>query len=248
MKSSIVHPRLGEITISQNHRARRISISVRPSGDVRLSLPYGISLKSAISFLESKAEWIEQARHKMADKAPPVQVIGMPFATRRHNLRLNPAATRKITSRLVPGTRNTPAATPVPGEIVVTYPAELHYSDPAVQEVIRRGIEKAWSAEAKELLPGRLERLSEASGLPFRSVGVRNSVSRWGSCSSRNDISLSLHLMRLPDYLIDYILLHELCHVKHKDHSKNFYQLLDTLTGGRNAELRRELKKYNTRW
>ena len=224
------------MTVSQSARSRRVTVSVRPTGEVRLSFPRGVSLKRAVAFLDSKVDWIESARAKMAARRPPKEVIAMPFATRSHLLALNPASTLKISSKIV-GDR-----------IVVNYPATTHFSDEQVQKEIRRGIEKAWGIEAKALLPGRLEALARHAGLAYRSVAVRNTVSRWGSCSSRNDISLSLHLMRLPDELIDYILLHELCHITHKNHSARFYRLLDSLVGGRHAALRRELKKYNPRW
>jgi len=79
-------------------------------------------------------------------------------------------------------------------------------------------------------------------------VRIRNTVSKWGSCSTRNDISLSLHLMRLPDRLIDYIILHELCHTVHHNHGPQFHALLDRLTGGNHAELQREIRQYRTRW
>ncbi|MDR0509515.1 MAG: M48 family metallopeptidase [Rikenellaceae bacterium] len=235
MKSVINHPALGEISVSQTFRARRISISVRPPDRVCLSLPVGVSVRSAVEFLESKAEWVEQARRKMAARVDR-QPIAMPFATRSHTLRLNPAQTLKISVKVAGGL------------IVITYPADMLYTEPAVQQAIRRGIERAWGIEAKELLPGRLAELSRASGLHFRSVSVRNAVSRWGSCSSGNDISLSLHLMRLPDRLIDYILLHELCHVAHKNHGREFHRLLDRLADGQHAALRRELRNYNPRW
>ena len=236
INSTFEHPRLGPVSVSQSARSRRISLSVRPTGEVRLSFPRGVALKTALAFLDSKVAWIEKARARMAAKRPPQEVIAMPFATRSFRLELNPAATLKISSKIV-GDR-----------IVVSYPAEMHFSDEAVQREVRRGIEKAWTAEAKAYLPGRLAELARGAGMSYKSVAVRNTVSRWGSCSSRNDISLSVHLMRLPDELVDYILLHELCHTVHKDHSAKFYRLLDTLAGGRHAALRREMKKYNPRW
>ena len=68
MTSVWVHPRLGEVTLSQTLRARRISISVRATGAVRLSFPYGVSQKRALAFLDQKAEWIGAARERLARK------------------------------------------------------------------------------------------------------------------------------------------------------------------------------------
>jgi predicted metal-dependent hydrolase len=103
---------------------------------------------------------------------------------------------------------------------------------------------EAWRAAAREKLPPRVEELARLHGLRYRSVSVRNARTRWGSCSARDDISLSIRLMRLPDELIDYIILHELCHTVHKNHGPRFHALLDRLTGGRHAALRRQILKY----
>ena len=71
MKSTVIHPTLGEITISRTRRARRITLSVRPSGEVRLSFPPYVSQRRALEFLESRAEWILQAKAKYAKRPTP---------------------------------------------------------------------------------------------------------------------------------------------------------------------------------
>lgn len=232
---AIDHPELGEITVSRNPRAKRVSISIRPPGVVRLTLPVRVAEQYGIQFLESKCEWIiaslERTRRKTVS-AP----IAEPYSTRSHSLELSQADTIDIQFRIAAG------------RIIVTYPLALEYSDERVQDAIRRGIEEAWRIEAKELLPRRTAEIAQSLGLRYNSVRIRNTVSKWGSCSPRDDISLSLHLMRLPDELMDYIIIHELCHTVHKNHGPQFHALLDRCTAGRHLLFRKQLLTYTTRW
>ena len=191
MTSVWVHPRLGEVTLSQSVRARRVLISVRATGAVRLSFPRGVSQKRALAFLDEKAEWIEAARERLAQKraALPPQL---------------PSEERK-----------------------------------ARVEELRRA--------AKADLPGRIARLSEATGLKYEKLSIRASRTKWGSCSGRNHISLSLFLMTLPEHLRDYVIIHELCHTVHHNHSPRFHALVDRLVGGCEKALNKELRAFTIR-
>jgi hypothetical protein len=100
--------------------------------------------------------------------------------------------------------------------------------------------------EAKKYLPKRLIELASLHGFQYNRVTIRNNKSNWGSCSSQNNINLNLHLMKLPEYLIDYILLHELVHTKEKNHGAGFYAILDRVTGNKARELAKEVKQYST--
>lgn len=191
MTSVWVHPRLGEVTLSQTLRARRISISVRATGAVRLSFPYGVSQKRALAFLDQKAEWIGAARERLARKQ-------------------------------------------------ASMPPQL---SPAEQKAHVEELRRA----AKADLPGRIARLSEVTGLKYEKLTIRASRTKWGSCSGRNHISLSLFLMALPEHLRDYVIIHELCHTVHHNHSPRFHALVDRLVGGREKALNRELRAFTIR-
>jgi predicted metal-dependent hydrolase len=99
--------------------------------------------------------------------------------------------------------------------------------------------------QAKAVLPQELEQLAKKYGFQYQSVKIRKSKTRWGSCSSKKTISLSLYLMLLPPHLIEYVLLHELCHTIHMNHSPAFWALLDKSTGNKAKELRKELRTIN---
>ena len=82
-------------------------------------------------------------------------------------------------------------------------------------------------ARAKAELPGRLEELASRYGFTYNRLAIKHNATNWGSCSARGNINLNLNIVRLPHPLRDYILLHELCHLKHHDHSHAFHLLLE---------------------
>lgn len=83
--------------------------------------------------------------------------------------------------------------------------------------------------QAKAELPGRLADLAARYGFVFNKVTIKNNTTNWGSCSIRNNINLNLKIVRLPSVLQDYIILHELCHLRHRDHGNAFHLLLEHL-------------------
>lgn len=107
----------------------------------------------------------------------------------------------------------------------------------------RKAAELLLRQRALEYLPGRTAELAKLHGFSYRRISIRGSRTRWGSCSAVNNINLSIHLMQLPYHLIDYVILHELVHTIHKNHSPVFWQLLNQHTGNAKA-LAREVRKY----
>ncbi len=89
-------------------------------------------------------------------------------------------------------------------------------------------VEAMWR-QARVYLPERLAWFAERYGFKYNRVFLKNNVSNWGSCSTKDNINLNVRLMMLPEYLRDYVLLHELSHLRHHDHSRAFHALLEKL-------------------
>lgn len=97
---------------------------------------------------------------------------------------------------------------------------------------------------AQDELFARLERFSEMYDLPYNRAAFRCQKTKWGSCSSGDNISLNINLAFLPAHLQDYILVHELCHIRHKNHAKDFWVLLDQYCDGKAKQYAKELRAH----
>lgn len=96
---------------------------------------------------------------------------------------------------------------------------------------------------ARDILIPRLKHLAEKHGFKYNRVALRNQKTRWGSCSSKNNINLNINLASLPQDLMDYVILHELTHTKIKNHSKDFWNHLATHTPNPKQQ-NKELRNY----
>ena len=113
-------------------------------------------------------------------------------------------------------------------------------SDPVELERMREA--------ARAALVPKLREAAARHGFGFKGrVAIKNNVTNWGSCSSKGNINLNMRLILLPEHLQDYVILHELCHLRHQNHGPQFHALLDSLLGGREKELQRELHEWKIR-
>jgi len=228
---TVNYPGIGEISYKRNLRARRLSISIKSSSGVRVTIPSTLSFKSAESFVLSKSKWIIEKIGYFNSKETTLIQSGV-FNTRNHTLHFIPSSTDKITVRV---------KTPY---VNVFYPFNMAVINEHVQIAAKKGIEQAYRVEAKEILPERVNLLAKKFGYKYSKIGIKKASTRWGSCSAKNNINLSIFLMKLPDVLIDYIILHELCHTVHKNHGPKFWSELDSITNGNAKMLSKEVRKY----
>ena len=227
------HKEFGAVTMIKSSRARRISVSARPFHPLRVTLPVFESYSRAERFLEEKKNWIHKTLEKIQRLEDQYTVFDENtfFHTHEHELRVERTD------------GNMPKVSLMDNRILVRLPHQTDILSPEIQGMIRWGIQAAWKKEARKYLPKRLHELSKKHQLPYNRVIVKNNKSRWGSCSQKNNINLSLHLMRLPDHLIDYILLHELAHTVHKNHGRRFWTKMEQICPGAKT-LDKEMKGY----
>lgn len=129
-----------------------------------------------------------------------------------------------------------------PGREHIALPAGIDLDSETVQQWLWRVLVAALRRQAEAILPGHLSRL--AGTLRYHRVTIKDIHTRWGSCSSLGNINLSLWLMLAPSHLVDYVLCHELAHLREMNHGPRFWALLDEMTGGRARLLEREMRHF----
>ncbi|MDX9847626.1 MAG: SprT family zinc-dependent metalloprotease [Tenuifilaceae bacterium] len=225
-------PDVGEIHFNRNSRAKRLTISIKPNKEVRVTVPGFLSIVSAKAFVEQKKDWIV-SKLKEISITGAHKAITSGYKTREHELLLIPSKTSTIRVSIANG------------QIKMLFPEEISSTSNEIQSAAKSTIENVFRMEAKRILPQKIYDLTAKHGFCYSSLRIKNITSRWGSCSSKNNINLSIYLMKLPDELVDYVILHELTHTIHKNHGPQFWNHLNKLTGNAKS-LAARVKKYTT--
>lgn len=224
---------IGRVNFTKRPKGRNLIITVKPAKGICVTVPEHISLSDAGKFVERKKDWIKKQQARIADLESGITRFSEStnFNTYEHSLRLQTHDKDSIKTIITKGL------------ICLHYPNYADIGDTRIQQAIRRAIVETWRLESKKILPPMVEQIAKEHNFRHGKITIRNNRTRWGSCSKNNNISLNLHLIRLPLHLCEYVILHELAHTIHKNHGKGFWNLLQEITG-RARILDKELSAY----
>jgi len=229
---TLLLPEIGEVKLQKSRRNKYINLKVKSSGVVKVSLPRHASFKDAESFVREKQGWIKMTLEKIKSKVGKPELITQKtnYKTRKHRLEFH--AGKRLQCRLDDG-------------VINFYCPENEYIESEfAQKCIRKSIDKALKLEAEEYLPGRLDYWSKKTGLKYNGLKLNNAKRHWGMCMGDNLIKLNIQLMKIPNEFIDYVILHELAHIKEKNHSPKFYAVLEKLIPNP-KDWRKKMKIYS---
>jgi predicted metal-dependent hydrolase len=193
-----------KLRLVRNHRARRYVLRLSRDGTARVAVPRRGSLQEAVRFAERNVPWLEKQRLRQLRQPtePTAWKLGTSILLRGDPLRLEAG---------IAG-----------GQIVCFGEHRLAVRDRGAD--LRLEIERYLRKLAARELPVRASDLAAQHGIPLQRITLRNQRSRWGSCSGKGTISLNWRLIQTPPFVTDYIVLHELAHVKEMNHSARFWQ------------------------
>ncbi|MBI4033552.1 M48 family metallopeptidase [Candidatus Saccharibacteria bacterium] len=226
MARLLVVPQIGEVVLTKRRGGRNIRLSISPSGQIRVGLPHWTPYEAGVLFVKKNQDWIQK---QLLAHAPKAITNGSRIGKAHRVVFINrPAKDKPIKTRV--------------GATEIVIQTDLDPAHPAVQKKLYQACERALKQEAEELFPNRVEQISQRYELPYNKLRVRKLTSRWGSCSSRKDISLSYYLIQLPWELIDYVILHELSHTIFHNHDRVFWRFME----GKLPNIRDQRKQIKT--
>jgi hypothetical protein len=235
MKSkTLTLPDIGEIKIEKSKRNKSIRLKVKPPGIVWVSMPVNANFNHAEKFIKEQQEWIKEKLEIARKQEIKKEIIdeNTNFRTEKHTLKFHTYPRECFETKIRDNIIN------------IYYYEGWDITDEFVQKCIRKSIGMALKIEGREYLTQRLEYWSKKTDLKYKGLTLVDLKRHWGMCMQDNRIKLNVHLIRLPKELIDYIILHELAHIKEKNHSSKFYDFLGTLLPN-HRELSKEMKKYS---
>ncbi len=229
-------PRAGEIVFERSSRARNYRLTLRRDGTAVATIPLRGSEREALRFVEQHREWLERARErqKRRPRAAEVWTVGTHVLWRGELTEIRVAsAPAELATLPLPEAFG---AAPAPAKPQVCLAADV-FRVPRFDGDLRPTLEAHFLRRAKIELPARTWELAAVTGVEVKQVTVRNQRSRWGSCSANGTISLNWRLVQTPEFVRDYIIHHELMHLRELNHSDRFWARVEEVCPGwREAE------------
>jgi predicted metal-dependent hydrolase len=218
-KSKIISLSSGEVEYDIIRSGRRtIALAVKQSGTLIIRAPWYVPAQVLVGFARSKEPWIIRQRKRINEAGSKKKVINytegdlIPYLGQNLVLHLREEKRSQVRMN--------------ENSIIIScqFPGEV--------EKVKALVNGWYLREAKKHLISRTMQLSEfynGAGLKPSSIGVRKMKSRWGTCRTNGRIMLNTELIKKRQELIDAVIIHELCHLKHPNHGKEFYALLENL-------------------
>ena len=204
---------MSDFSVRHSERAKRLSIKVYPGERVEVVVPKRTSPRAIQSFVEENVEWIGRARESFAGHFAPdafviPNIIDLPAIDLKVIIRHQPElGSESVRYRFKKGILMLSGAT-------------------ANDDLCRSALRRWLSGVARREFEPRLRALSVLTGTPYEKLHIRMQKTCWGSRSSSGTISLNLCLLFVSPDLLRYLMIHELCHGRHMNHSKRFWKMV----------------------
>jgi predicted metal-dependent hydrolase len=197
-----------EIAVKRSGTARRMSLRLDPGGDgVVVVLPVGVAVAEAERFAARQRDWIAGRLEALPGRVAFAPGALVPLLGEPHEIRHAPEARRGVWAES--------------GLIQVSGPLDC----------LERRVTAFLKAEARRVIAPRAQALAASLGKPVGRLSIRDTRSRWGSCTVTGDLAFSWRLVLAPDWVLSYVVAHEVAHLAEMNHGPAFWRVVETLAG-----------------
>lgn len=199
------------------HRRKRIALQVKHN-NIIVKAPYIVPLQYIEDLVMLKKQWIENVQSRQQQ-------------VQKYQNQLSSNGQVWFGGNLMPLIVNQGKKSHVTNErdkIIVTLSTRITSTKIAESTQIKKQLERWLKSRAEKLLTAKVSLLSQRVNLSPKSISIRQYKARWGCCDNRGQIKLNYLLLMLPDWVIDYVIVHELCHLKFLNHSADFWNLVES--------------------
>lgn len=241
MKNRVIfgHKTIIYSVIRSKRRKKTISIFIEPTKEILVRAPVNASYSRLNRVVKSKAKWITKKLRLLDDTSLPIKrefVSGESFSYLGRYVRLKILKNNKNEIPVVKMQR---------GRLEVSM--NKANENGAFSEEVRNAIIEWFKIKGAKRIPDRVNIYTKKMGLPEPKIFIRNQQKIWGSCDTKGVLRFNWRMIMAPVSIIDYVVVHELCHLKYNNHSKDFWKYLGMIMP--DYEKRRErLKREGSGW
>ncbi len=204
-----------DYSVRVSHRAKYVRLRLHTVNKLEIIIPKGFNRKDIPAILYRKRNWLKKALQRLLKQQPT------PPSERPTQLVLEAVdEIWELRFKVLPATENQPHLNVSENRLLTVY-------TPCNDIATQRELIRLWTLKrARSVMLPKLQALSNQLSLPFNRLTIRTQQTRWGSCSSKGNINLNAWLLFLPKASMESVLIHELCHLKHPNHSPAFWNLV----------------------
>lgn len=219
--TTIIDGRTITYKVRPSRRARRIRLVMDLYKGLEFVIPEGLVLEDHEAIIHSRADWILPQLDEMEQLgAVPRYATGetFPYLGQDLTLRVEPGANKS---------RSTVKHDSTNATLIVKLAQELTSTE--YRDAVQTALASWYRREARTYITARVTVLAQQHGFQYNRVAIRAQKTRWGSCSTLGNLNFNYRLIMAPPDAIDYLILHELAHLRHMDHSPRFWKLLESM-------------------
>ncbi len=200
-------------------KRKTIAISFDGDGNLIVKAPTWLATREIEKFVVSKSQWIEDTAKRLEDARKKQMSTRLKLESGAELYYLGERRTLTVLREA----RSRGRAKQVLDKILVWVPYEADY------EYVRQVLEKWYRKEATQILSSKVQEFAERLDVSYCDIRIKDQKSRWGSCSSKGNLNFNWRIIMAPEPVCDYVVIHELCHLIHMDHSPTFWSEVERL-------------------